>query len=445
MSDYVVRPVHAFKGTIDLPGDKSVSHRSILFGAIAEGTTTVRNLLEGEDVLHTVAAFRKMGVAIRKKGRVWSVKGVGLKGLRSPKDILDCGNSGTTMRLMIGLLAGSNVNAALTGDSSLNARPMGRVIEPLKAMGATIREVTRNRETLIETIRFIEVRGGGVRGGRFKIPMASAQVKSALLLAGLMAGKKVTVTEPLKSRDHSERMLKGMGARVTVKGLSVTLEPVKKLKAQAVIVPGDFSSAAFFLVLGLIQPGPKGRIVIRNVGLNPTRTGALEILQKMGGKIRILRKKIVCGEPVGDLEVRPSRLRGVIIAGEVIPRLIDEVPILAVAASLAQGKTVIRDAGELRVKETDRISALVAELPKFGVLVKERKDGLEIMGSPREALTAAQGLSYGDHRMAMSLAVLGSVIPDAGTRIQDTECVATSFPNFKALMTQVGAKISETQ
>ncbi len=433
MSGYVIRPAGSVRGMIELPGDKSVSHRSVLFGAIAEGTTRIHNLLEGEDVLSTVAAFRKMGIGIRKKGKVWEVRGEGLKGLKSPEEILDCGNSGTTMRLMMGLLAGSGVTATLTGDASLNARPMGRVIEPLRSMGATILEMTEN---------LIEVRGGGIRGGSFKIPMASAQVKSALLLAGLMAGRKVSVTEPLKSRDHTERMLKAFGAHVRVKGLAVTVEPAQRLKSQNVVVPGDFSSATFFLVLGLIGGG-KGRVVVKNVGLNPTRVGALEILKKMGGKIRVLRKKTVCGEPVGDLEVRPSRLKGVTIAGGVIPRLIDEIPVLSIAAALATGKTTFRNAEELRVKETDRIAALAAELPRFGVSVKEFKDGLEVKGS-RHSLRGAEGKSYGDHRMAMSLAVLGSIAPGT-TRIEGTECISTSFPNFTALMRQVGAKILETQ
>jgi 3-phosphoshikimate 1-carboxyvinyltransferase len=447
MASYTVRPSSLIHGTVDLPGDKSISHRSVMFGSIADGTTRVRNLLEGEDVLNTVAAFRKMGLKIRKEGKVWIIQGKGFSGLKTPSEVLDCGNSGTTMRLMIGLLAGSGVTATLTGDSSLNARPMGRVIEPLRAMGAWVKEMTEDRSVLNERIRLIEVRGGGIRGGRFKIPMASAQVKSALLLAGLMAGRKVKVTEPLKSRDHTERMLKAFGAKVAVKGLSVTVDQTAHLKGQTVIIPGDFSSAAFFLVLGLIHPDPRSKIVIRNVGLNETRIGALEILRKMGGKIRVLRKKIVCGEPVGDLEAKSSRLRGVTIGGSVIPRLIDEIPILAVAAACAKGKTTIRDAEELRVKETDRIAALAAELPKFGIWVQERKDGLEIQGG-RDRLKAAEGRSYGDHRMAMSLAVLGSALPTARgavTRIEDTGCVATSFPNFKHLMAKVGANLSETQ
>jgi 3-phosphoshikimate 1-carboxyvinyltransferase len=414
-----------------------------MFGAIAEGATTVRGLLEGEDVLATVAAFRKMGVKIAKIGNgKWKIEGRGLRGLKSPSEILDCGNSGTTMRLMMGLLAGSNVTATLTGDASLNARPMGRVIEPLRSMGATIFEMTETRSTLGEKIRLIEVRGGGIQGGAFKIPIASAQVKSALLLAGLMAEKKVSVTEPLKSRDHTERMLKAFGARVKVKGLTVAVAPAERLRGRRISVPGDFSSAAFFLVLGLVGGG-KGRVVIRNVGLNPTRVGALEVLKKMGGRIRVLRRKTVCGEPAGDLEVRPSRLKGVTVSGAVIPRLIDEVPILAVAAAFAEGRTVIRDAEELRVKETDRIAALAAELPRFGVAIREREDGLEVKGS-RSALRAAEGQSYGDHRIAMSLAVLGSITPGT-TRVRDADCVATSFPNFSRLMRQVGAKISETK
>lgn len=450
MTAYVVHPSVKISGAIEVPGDKSVSHRSMIFGSIAEGTTRVSRLLEGEDVLCTVDCFRKMGVSIRKEGKVWIVKGAGLKGLKTPPEILYCGNSGTTMRLMIGLLAGSNVTATLTGDSSLNARPMARVIEPLKKMGATIHEMTEAREVMGEKIRMITVKGGGIRGGAMTIPMASAQVKSALLLAGLLAGEKMTVTEPEKSRDHTERMLKGFGARVSVKGRSVTVFPAERLKGQKLIVPGDISSAAFFIILGLIHPNPKSRLILRHVGLNETRTGILDVLKKMGARIRVLRKKIVCGEPVGDLEIRPSALKGTTIAGAVIPRLIDEIPILSVAAAFANGKTVIRDAEELRVKETDRIAALAAELPKFGVSLKETQDGLEITGG-RDRLKAAEGLSYGDHRMAMSLAVLGTTLAPSSksdtaiTRIQDTECIATSFPNFRALMTSVGAKISETQ
>jgi 3-phosphoshikimate 1-carboxyvinyltransferase len=440
--NYSVRPAPTFRGVIEVPGDKSISHRAVMFGAIADGTTRVHNLLEGEDVLATLAAFRKMGVKISKAGsREWKIEGAGLRGLKSPAEILDCGNSGTTMRLMMGLLSGSAVTATLTGDTSLNARPMGRVIEPLRSMGAAILEMTETRSPLGGKIRLIEVRGGGIQGGSFKIPMASAQVKSALLLAGLMAGRRVSVTEPDKSRDHTERMLKAFGARVRVQGLKVTVEPVEGLAAQRIAVPGDFSSAAFFIVLGLVQTG-RGRIILRNVGINPTRVGALDVLKRMGGRIRILRKKTVCGEPVGDLEVRPSQLKGVTIAGGVIPRLIDEIPILAVAAAAAEGRTVIRDAQELRVKETDRIAALAAELPRFGIFVRERRDGLEVTGS-RGALKAAEGRSYGDHRMAMSLAVLGTVAPGT-TLIRETECVATSFPNFMALMKKVGAKISET-
>lgn len=444
MSDYVIRPSTSLKGSIDLPGDKSISHRAVMLGAIAEGTTRIRNLLEGEDVLATVRAFQKMGIKIWKtRNGEWKIEGRGLKGLKSPSEVLDCGNSGTTMRLLIGLLAGSGVAATLTGDASLNARPMGRVIEPLKGLGARIFEIREDRAPMGEKIRWIELKAGEIRGGALKIPIASAQVKSAMLLAGLLAGQKVSVTEPMKSRDHTERMLKAFGARVGIKGLRVTVQPVQRLKGRDILVPGDFSSAAFFLVLGLIHPDPRGRLVVRNVGLNENRTGALEILRKMGGRIRTFRRKTVCGEPVGDLEVRPSKLKGVTIEGPIVPRLIDEIPILAVAASCASGKTVIRGAEELRVKETDRIAALAAELPKFGVFVKEFEDGLEVIG-PGDSLRSAVAESHGDHRIAMSLAVLGS-LASGSTRIQGTECVATSFPNFTTLLRKVGAKISETQ
>lgn len=434
MNSLVVHPSNRLSGVIDLPGDKSISHRSVIFGAIAEGTTKITNLLEGEDVLCTVDCFRKMGISISKKGRLWSVEGRGLRGLRRPKSILYCGNSGTTMRLLTGLLAACPFEAILTGDASLNRRPMGRVMEPLRTLGANLEERRSDKG------RFLHVRGGDLRPGNFKISVASAQLKTALLLAGLVSGQKMAVTEPVKSRDHTERMLKAFGADLHISngGRTVRLLPSRELKAQEVIVPGDFSSAAFFLVLGLVSGDAKTKIVIRNVGLNKTRTGALEVLKKMGGKIRVLNRKTVCGEPVGDLECRPSRLKGVKISGAIIPRLIDEVPILAVAAAMAQGRTVIRNAEELRVKEADRIRALARELPRFGVAVRELPDGLEIKGG--RPLHGAEGRSYGDHRMAMSLAVLGTVCEGA-THIDDTDCIATSFPTFVPLLKKVGGRI----
>jgi 3-phosphoshikimate 1-carboxyvinyltransferase len=306
-------------------------------------------------------------------------------------------------------------------------------MEPLQKMGAKIEEIQSAKG------RFIRVRGGAPKGGNFRIAVASAQLKSALLLAGLASGQKVSVSEPTKSRDHSERMLKAFGADIRVKGLKVTLVPGRRLRAQKVVVPGDFSSAAFFLVAALISQDPRTRVVVRHVGLNETRVGALEILRKMGGKLRVFNKKTVCGEPVGDIEARASSLHGVAIRGKILPRLIDEVPILCVAAAVAKGRTIIRDAEELRIKESDRIRALAAELPRFGIEVKEFKDGLEIRG--HESIAGGRGQSYGDHRIAMSLAVLGTVARGL-TTVDDVDCIATSFPTFIPLLRKVGGKIT---
>lgn len=437
MTSLIVHSSPLLKGSLKVPGDKSISHRAIIFGSLARGTTRISNLLEGEDVLCTAEIFRELGVDIQKKGNQWIVKGSGRMGLRSPSKILYCGNSGTTLRLMTGLLSGYSpvpLEATLTGDASLNARPMGRVIEPLRQMGAIIEE-TRNEQG-----RFIKVASRKLDGGSFSIKVASAQLKTALLLAGLYGDEPVIVKEPIRSRDHSERMLKAFGADLTVRGLKVILKPGRVLKGRKVVVPGDFSSAAFFIVAGLISKNKKSRLVLQNIGMNPTRTGALIILKKMGGRIRILSRRTLCGEPVADLEIRPSQLRGVKIPPRMIPSLIDEIPILSVAASVAKGKTMIKGAEELRVKETDRIKALATELPRFGIKVLEKKDGLEITGQTR--LKAAQGQSYGDHRMAMSLAVLGT-IAEGETFIDDTDCIRTSFPNFIPLMRQIGIQLRE--
>lgn len=440
MSSLLVHPSHPLKGTLTVPGDKSISHRAVIFGSIAKGTTIIENLLEAEDVLCTVEAMRAMGAKIRKMGnRKWKIEGVGIDGFRQPSKTLYCGNSGTTLRLLTGLIAGLPTfrsGATLTGDASLNSRPMGRVIEPLQKMGATIEEV-RNGEG-----RFIKVAGGRLKGGRFKIPVASAQLKSALLLAGLASGQKIAVVEPLKSRDHTERMLKALGADLRVRGLTVILNGrggvTPPLRGQRIIIPGDFSSAAFFLVAGLISSDLKTRLVIRNVGMNPTRIGALDVLKKMGGRIDVKNRRIVCGEPVADLSVQPSRLKGVSISRSIMPRLIDEIPILSVAAAVAEGKTVIRGAEELRIKETDRIRAIATELARFGVEVRELEDGLEIQGGRP---IGTRGRSYGDHRMAMSLVVLGTVA-QGKTGIEDIDCIATSFPNFVPLIRQIGVGIA---
>jgi 3-phosphoshikimate 1-carboxyvinyltransferase len=431
VTSFTVTPSSPLEGTITVAGDKSISHRAIIFGALAAGETTVSHLLEGEDVLCTIDILRSLGVTIEKKGKIWTIQGVAGV-FTPPTKTLYCGNSGTTLRLMTGLLSGLPFESSLTGDASLNSRPMGRVMKPLAEMGAEIREVKEGEK------RRIIISGKKLKGGKFQLPVASAQLKSALLLAGLSSGAPVTVVEPLKSRDHTERMLKAMGANIEVKGLMVTLKPEGKLKGLSIDVPGDISSAAFFLVAALINPNKKTKLTLKNIGINPTRTGILDILEKMGGKIEVTNNRIVCGEPVADLTVSPSSLKGVAIPPEIIPRLVDEIPILSVAAAFAEGKTVIRGAEELRIKETDRIKAIATELPKFGIPVKELPDGLEISGVKNPA--GAKGISYGDHRMAMSLAVLGTVATGQ-TTVTDTACIATSFPDFQAVFKEIGGHL----
>lgn len=433
MSSLVIRKSQPLRGVIHIPGDKSISHRAVIFGSVAEGMTRIGNLLEGEDVLRTVEIFREMGVKIYRKDGRWIVEGRGVRRLKPPLETLYCGNSGTTLRLMTGFLSGYPFDVSLTGDDSLNRRPMERVIVPLRSMGARIDEIHEGSR------RVIRVRGGVLQGGDFKIPVASAQLKSALLLAGLASGRKVRVTEPMKSRDHTERMLKSFGADIRVRGRTASFYPGRRLKGLTLNVPGDFSSAAFFLVAALISPHPKSHVVVRRVGLNRSRVGALEVLKRMGGRIRVFNRKMVCGEPVGDIEARSSRLRGVVISGKIIPRLIDEIPILSVAAAFARGRTVIRDAEELRIKETDRIRAIASELRRFGTDVKEFRDGLEIRG--REAIFGARGQSRGDHRMAMSLAVLGTAAQGM-TMVDDTDCIATSFPGFTSHLRKLGGRVA---
>lgn len=407
------------RGEITVPGDKSVSHRAVIFGALAEGITEISGFLNGEDCLSTVACFRRLGVSADVAGTDVRVHGVGLQGLREPDDVLDCGNSGTTARLLLGVLAGQPFHAVLTGDGSLRQRPMGRVAEPLRRMGAVI--AGRGGGKLLP----LSVSGGILQPFSYASPVASAQVKSAVLLAGLFAEGETSVTEPEKSRDHTERMLSAFGASVRVDGNTVTVRGKPSLKGRVVRVPGDISSAAFFLVAGSIVPGSD--LVVRNVGVNPTRTGILDVLQEMGADLELLNKRDESGEPVADIRVRAARLRGVEIGGGVIPRLIDELPVLAVAALFAQGKTVVRDAEELRVKETDRIAAVAEEFAKLGASVLPTEDGFVIEGG--QELTGGMAHSRGDHRIAMSLSV-AALRADAPVTIGDPACVAVSYPGF---------------
>lgn len=428
MEKRTVQPATALRGEIIVPGDKSISHRSIMLGSLAEGTTMVYGFLHGEDNHATLNAFRAMGVTIEELADgVLRIEGKGLDGLSEPGDVIDCGNSGTTIRLMTGLLAGQNFFSVLTGDRYLRKRPMKRVVGPLAAMGARIWG-RRGGE-----LAPLAIQGGGLRATAYESPIASAQVKSALLLAGLYAEGETTVREPHLSRDHSERMLRYFGAEVRpfTGGVTVTGRP--RLTGREVQVPGDISSAAFFMVAALITPGSE--LLIRNVGVNPTRSGIIDILRAMGGQLELLDERQVSGEPVADVLVRSSALKGIEIGGEVVPRAIDEFPVVSVAASFADGTTTIRDAHELRVKETDRIAAMTAELSRLGAKVEACEDGMVIEGSAQ--LAGGEVTSHGDHRIAMSMAV-AALRASGPVTIDDTECTATSFPNFWELLKQVG-------
>ncbi len=419
-----VAPIKTLRGEVSVPGDKSISHRSIMFGSLAEGTTRVSGFLMGEDNLSTWKAFESMGVTISQTGiDALEIKGVGLNGLKEPGDVLDCGNSGTTMRLMTGLLAGQNFFSVLTGDKYLRKRPMKRVVTPLAAMGAQIWGRDGGEKAPLA------IQGGALTPTTYASPVSSAQVKSAVLLAGLSVDGETTVTEPHLSRDHSERMLSCFGAEVRPFEGGVSLTGRPRLLGQKVVVPGDVSSAAFFMVAGLITPGAE--LLIRNVGINPTRSGIIDILVAMGGQMEMLDIREQSGEPVADVLVRHSQLKGIEICGDMVPRAIDEFPVISVAAALAEGTTTIRDAEELRVKETDRIDAMVSELGKLGGQVEGRPDGMVITGV--EQLNGGTVTSHGDHRIAMSLAVAALSARDSVT-IQDAACTETSFPGFWDLL-----------
>lgn len=429
MNSITIQPATSVRGEISVPGDKSISHRSIMLGAIANGVTTVRGFLRGEDNLSTMHAFRAMGVAIADDGETIRITGRGLHGLKEPEDVLDCGNSGTTIRLITGLLSGQSFFSVVTGDQYLRKRPMKRVVEPLTRMGARI--AGRGGGTLAP----LAITGGGLKGIDYRSPVSSAQIKSSLMLAGLYADGETTVSEPSLSRDHSERMFALFGASLVRNADGVTVRGGVELVAQEVTVPGDISSAAFFIVAALITPGSE--LLIKNVGVNPSRTGVIDILQAMGGDIHLLNQRDVSGEPVADLLVRSSCLKGIAIAGGVVPRAIDEFPAICIAAARAEGITTIRDARELRVKETDRISAMAVNLRKLGVTVAECDDGMDITGS--DLLSGGTVDSSGDHRIAMSMSVAALVASGAIT-VNDIACVATSFPTFFPLLEKVAPK-----
>jgi 3-phosphoshikimate 1-carboxyvinyltransferase len=419
-----IRPIARLEGEAEVPGDKSVSHRAALLGALAEGVSEVQGYLEAEDCLRTITAVQALGAEVTRKGPGhYRIAGGGLRGLSEPGDVVDCGNSGTTARLLAGVLAAQPFCTMLTGDASLRRRPMGRIAEPLRAMGATI--AGRADGTRLP----LAIRGAApTKAIQYATPVASAQVKSAILLAGLAADGPVTVTEPAPSRDHSERMLRRFGARLVSDDCVVTLIP-GPLRATTVVVPGDISSAAFLLVAGAVVAD--ARVTLHGVGVNPTRTGVLDVLQAMGARIQTTQVADD-GEPTASLTVTSSALGAATIGGALlIPRLIDEVPVLAVAAAVASGVTIVGDAKELRVKESDRIAALARELSRMGAAVEERPDGMAITGGRR--LHGAAVSSGGDHRMAMALTVAG-LVADGETVVDDVACVATSFPTFVDLI-----------
>ena len=426
MTSITIKPAASIRGEISVPGDKSISHRSIMLGAIAQGTTTVCGFLRGGDNLATMAAFRSMGVAIADDGETVVIQGKGLHGLSEPGDVIDCGNSGTTIRLITGLLAGQSFFSVVTGDQYLRKRPMKRVVEPLARMGARILGRSQGR------LAPLAINGGALLAINYESPVSSAQVKSAVMLAGLYADGETSVREPHLSRDHSERMFRLFGASLETFDGGVTVTGGVELQGQDITVPGDISSATFFIVAALITPGSE--LLIRTVGVNPTRTGAIDILRSMGGDIQLLDQRQVSGEPVADILVRSSKLTGCAIAGSVVPRAIDEFPAICVAAACAEGTTTIKDARELRVKETDRITAMAVNLRCLGVAVDESDDGMSITGVER--LRGACVESYGDHRIAMSLAV-AALVAEGGITIADTECVGTSFPAFFPLLETV--------
>ena len=419
-------PTSSLCGEISVPGDKSISHRSIMLGAIANGVTIVKGFLRGEDNMATMSAFRAMGVEINDDGTTIAIQGKGLHGLSEPQDIIDCGNSGTSMRLLTGLLAGQPFYSVLTGDQYLRKRPMKRVVEPLTGMGARI--LGRDHGNLAP----LAISGSPLTATGYESPVSSAQIKSAIMLAALYADGETSVREPSLSRDHSERMFRLFGASIELFFNGITVKGGVELQAQEINVPGDISSAAFFIVAALITPGSE--LLIQNVGVNPTRTGVIDVLKNMGGKIELLNQREISGEPVADILVRSSILKGIDIKGDVVPRAIDEFPAICVAAACAEGKTTVREAGELRVKETDRISAMATNLRALGVSVDECDDGMDITGV--EELAGAKVDSFGDHRIAMSMAVAG-LVSKGGVTIKDVGCIATSFPNFFELFETV--------
>lgn len=418
------KPLH---GELTMPGDKSIGHRAVIFACVAQGESRIFNQSGGEDNSRTVRAFKEMGVRIRSEGEVLCVEGVGWDGLSAPGHVIDCGNSGTTMRLMAGVLAGRPFEVTLDGDSSLRRRPMQRVIEPLNRMGA---EISGQKGKGLAPLK---IRGGRIKGIHYDSPVASAQVKSAILLAGLQAEGLTVVEEPQKSRDHTEIMARAFGADLKVSGCSVSLEGPQDLSCREVRIPGDLSSAAFFMVAAACISGSD--LMIRGVGCNPTRSGVIDILRRMGASIELLHVREEGGEPVADIRIAGgNRLKGVEVGEDLVARTIDEYPALSVAAALAEGVTIFSGVGELRNKESDRIATMTRELRNLGVEVEEREEGMRIEG--RKRLKGAKLKSYGDHRVAMSLAVAG-LFSEGGVEIDDAACADISYPGYFDLLEQL--------
>lgn len=414
-----LRYEHPLKGQVTIPGDKSISHRAVMFGALSKGTTEVTNFLQGADCLSTIDCFRRLGIEIENTPEKILVHGKGLHGLTKPDTMLDVGNSGTTTRLISGILAGQKFETTLNGDESIQSRPMKRIMEPLSMMGADITSIRGNNCAPLRIV------GAPLHGIHYTSKVASAQVKSCVLLAGLYADGLTSVTEPSISRNHTELMLRGFGANVVCEGKTATIAPNPELSGQKIEVPGDISSAAYFIAAGLIVPGSE--ILVKNVGINPTRDGLIRVCQAMGADMTLLNKRKNGGEPVADILVRHSNLKATTVEGEIIPTLIDELPMIAVMACFAEGTTVIKDATELKVKESDRIAVMVDNLSRMGAHITATDDGMIIEGG--YPLHGAEIDSHLDHRIAMSFAV-AALAAEGKTEIRDADCVKISYPKF---------------
>lgn len=416
--DKVISARTSLKGRIRIPGDKSISHRAVMFGSIAKGDTNITDFLTGDDCMSTIACFKRLGIDIEINGDRVTVHGKGIKGLSAPNEILDVGNSGTTIRLISGILAAQNFDCVLNGDASIQKRPMKRVITPLAQMGADI-------ESLNDGYAPLRIHGRRLKAIEYTMPVASAQVKSSILLASLFAEGTTVINEPVASRNHTEIMLNYFGADIKNNNGVITSTPVEELYGKDIEVPGDISSAAFFMAAGLIVPD--SHIIIENVGINPTRTGIIDAFKAMGGYVNIINERSSGGEPVADIEVKTSKLKATVLEDSIIPRMIDEIPVFAVAALCAEGTTVVKNAEELKVKESNRIATMSEELGKLGVIIEETDDGMIIKGNQK--VKAGTVYSHMDHRVAMSCAV-AALIGDGDTIITDADCVGISFPDF---------------